>query len=237
MSQEIRHRNVGQGSGSGETQNLVMGRPSGSLSAKALLDSSPTQQGSVMKLHVPSIYVIAPTCLQRILSSGWLPEFMSPYWTDRHMVLIGKFLYRFENEFSSEPKGAPVPVEAVEARCLSGEEDLDGMEFAFRNLPPGCNSVFIVSTFGKTQYFGVATKEECTTWVNSLRESRQAAITRSMGHSEHVPYPARWKYFDGLGTSLLKSKERIKKRLAETNVREMEMTSLEGTYISRGHFS
>lgn len=197
----------------------------GGLSAKSLLESSPAQQGSALKLRVPAVFKISPTCFQRILLSGWVPGFLSPCWTERHLIQLGSFLYRFETKQSHEPKGSPIQLETVEARFVGADEYHDGLEMMFQQLPPGCDAVFTVSTFGKTQYFAVSTKEECTTWVNSLREGRQAAITRSMGHSSNVPYPESWQYFDNLGASLMKRKERIKQKMAE---KEMEMTSFDG---------
>lgn len=214
----------------------MMKSPGGSLSAKSLLESSPALHGSALKLHVPAIFKISPTCLQRILSSGWVPDFMAPHWTERHLVQTGSFLYRFESERSLEPKGSPVQLETAEARVVDEDEYLEGLELMFQRLPPGCEAVFTVSTFGKVQYFAVSSKEECTTWVNSLREGRQAAITRSMGHSNNVPYPKSWEYFDSLGGSLMKRKERIKQKIAE---KEMEMTSFDagpGTSMPRGYY-
>eukprot|EP00567_Pseudictyota_dubia_P008387 CAMPEP_0197440770 /NCGR_PEP_ID=MMETSP1175-20131217/7193_1 /TAXON_ID=1003142 /ORGANISM="Triceratium dubium, Strain CCMP147" /LENGTH=214 /DNA_ID=CAMNT_0042970939 /DNA_START=171 /DNA_END=815 /DNA_ORIENTATION=+ len=208
----------------------------GGLSAKSLIESSPAQHGPALKLHVPAIYKISPTCLQRILSSGWFPESMSPHWIERHLVQAGSFLYRFETDQSSEPKGTPVQLAAVEARAVGEDEYLEGLELMFRQLPPGSDAVFSVSTFGKTQYFAVSSKEECSTWVNSLREGRQSAITRTMGHSSHVPYPKSWEYFDTLGSSLMKRKERIKQKMAE---KEMEMTTLDagvGGSLHRGYY-
>ena len=199
----------------------------GGLSAKALLESSPAHDGMVLKLHVPALYPFIPTCLQRLLASQWLNVLhLSPRWAERHLILLGKYCYRFTDTSASSPKGSPVPVEAINVHvCDRGDDDLDDMRFIWDYLPPGCSAIFTVSTFGKTQYFAVSTREEATTWVNSLREARQAAITRSMGHASHVPYPKYWEYYDGLGTSLVKQKDRIRKRLEESNMKQMEISS------------
>jgi len=233
--QQIRQRHSAGIASASQAQFLMTTPSRGGLSAASLLESSPAQHGRALKLHVPAIYRISPTCLQNLLSSGWCPTFLSPYWTDRHLVQIGKFLYRFQDEHSAEPKGSPIPLDAIEARVVDEQEYHDGVELMFQQLPPDCEAVFSVSTFGKTQYFAVSSTEECTTWVNSLREGRQAVITRSMGHSSQVPYPKSWEYLDGLGTSLLKRKERIKQKLAE---KEMEMTTYDnqGGSLPRGYY-
>jgi hypothetical protein len=62
-------------------------------------------------------------------------------------------------------------------------------------------------------------------WVRSLQEARQETITRNMGHASTMPYPRSWQYFDSLGKGLAKSKERIKQRLEDSRMREMEMTN------------
>jgi|Transcript_3135 hypothetical protein len=236
MSQQIRQRHSAGGHSADQADSLMMKSPGGGLSAKSLLESSPGQHGPALKLHVPAIYQISPTCFQRILSSGWVPGFMAPHWTERHLVQLGSFLYRFTSERSSEPKGSPIQLETVEARVVSEDEYLDGLELMFQQLPAGYDAVFVVSTFDKTQYFAVSSEEESTTWVNSMREGRQAAITRSLGHSSNVPYPKSWEYFDRLGASLMKRKERIKHKMAE---KEMEMTSFDagsGGSLPRGYY-
>lgn len=212
------------------------------LSAQVLLNSSPAQDGIVLKLHVPALYPFVPSCLQRILSSRWLRVLnMYPRWTERHLVLIGKYLYRFTDDNATQPKGAPVPVEAINVHVCErgGEAEDDDMEFIWDYLPPGCDSIFTVSTFGKTQYFAVTNREESSTWVNSLREARQSEITRSMGHASNMPYPAAWKYIDSLGTSLVKSKDRVRKKLAETNMKQMDVSAFGGDVagpLPRGYF-
>jgi hypothetical protein len=211
------------------------------LSAQVLFNSSPSQEGMVLKLHVPALYPFIPSCLQRVLSSPWLRVLNAyPRWTERHLILIGKYLYRYTDNDSAKPKGAPVPVESINVHVCErgGDAEDDDMEFMWDYLPPGCDSIFTVSTFGKTQYFAVTSREEASTWVNSLREARQSAITRSMGHASHVPYPAAWQYVDSLGMSLAKSKDRVRKKLAESNMKQMDV----GTFgdvagpMPRGYF-
>lgn len=215
---------------------------SAGLSAKSLLESSPAQDGMVLKLHVPALYPFIPTCLKRLLASQWLkPLHLSPRWAERHLILLGKYCYRFTDTAASSPKGSPVPVEAVNVHICDRSDDGmmdDGMQFMWDHLPPGCSAVFSVSTFGKTQYFAVSTREEANTWVNSLREARQAEITRSMGHASHVPYPRSWEYYDSLGTSLLRQKDRIRKRLQESNMKQMDINGLgdAGGSMPRGYY-
>ena len=72
-------------------------------------------------------------------------------------------------------------------------------------------------------------------WVNSLRQARQEAVTRSMGHAPADSYRKAWSYFDGLGKNLVKSKERIRRKMEEQGMREMEMSSLSpGGGLPRG---
>jgi len=230
MSEGLRQRNTAaMTTVANDGDDGIMGSRSG-LSAASLRKASPTQTGTVLKLHVPLIYGLSPDCLKQVISSQWFPcVSFRPQWKERQLVLLGKFLYRFSDENSSSPKGAPIEVDLVQSRLVghdSEENDWYGIDVALQNLPPGCEGVFTVSTFGKTRYFAVSSKEEAMTWVQSLQQARQESITRSMGHAGHVPYPKNWDYFDRLGDKLKKRKERIKQTLEKTNMREMEMSSL-----------
>jgi len=99
----------------------------------------------------------------------------------------------------------------------------DDVDFNLQHLPEGCKAMFVVSTFGKKQYFAVASEEDALTWVNSLNQARQEAITRRMGHAKNMPYPSSWDYCDILGDSLVKSKQRIKKKLEQRSVDDTEL--------------
>ena len=77
-------------------------------------------------------------------------------------------------------------------------------------------------------------------WVNTLRQMRQDAISRSMGHTHGNPYPAKWKAFDVSAKRLADKKTRIKNKLEEMNRKEQEMQSLGGSGIvgaNMGYYS
>jgi hypothetical protein len=65
-----------------------------------------------------------------------------------------------------------------------------------------------------------------------LRQARQEAITRSMGHADHQPYP--YQYYDGLAQSLVRSKDRIRRKMHESSMREMEMTRVGAGGVAGG---
>jgi hypothetical protein len=150
-----------------------------------------------------------------------------PQWRNRYLILIGNYLYKFKNESSATPKGTPFSIDMVDSNLLASKED-DAMAPALSNLPQGFKCIFTVSVFGKKHYYAVSDREEGLTWVNSLRQARQEAVTRNMGHASNVPYPKPWSYFDSLGRSLQKSKERIKAKVEEHNMREMELSGVAG---------
>lgn len=221
-----------------EGDDLIHTSTSG-LSASAMMRASPIQHGKIMKLHVPLFYSICPTFIKRLLSSWIFFSFFTPQWKERYLILIGKFLYKFKHDHSSSPKGSPFPVESIDVRMISkaSSRNANGMEFELSHLPPGCQAVFTVSTLRKTHYYAVSSKEECSTWIASLGEARQEQIRRSMGHTGNMPYPKRWEYFDGHGSSLVKSKQRIKEKMEELHTREMEMTNFgDGGPMPRGYY-
>jgi hypothetical protein len=92
-------------------------------------------------------------------------------------------------------------------------------------LPPGFGAMFSISTLRRKQYYAVTDAEEALLWVRSVQEAKQESIKRNMGHAANVPYPASWSYFDSLGKSLVSSKARIRQRLEESGLREMEMSN------------
>ena len=237
MSQELRNRNrVNMSPEALKKNNFSTMAMSSGLSASQLLEESPFHHGQVWKLHVPLLYSILPIWLKNILSSWFCPSSFSPSWKSRYLVAIGKYLYRFKNEQSKDPKGTPIDIQRTSARIVSvSNSQNDDMEILPKTLPRGCTAVFKVSVFGKDQYFAVANKEEALTWTNSIQEGRQETITRIMGHSEHTMYPKSWEYFDNLGDEYAKKKFRIKQRLEESNKRNMELTSFSS--FSRSGFT
>jgi hypothetical protein len=205
------------------------------LSSNAMISASPSQHGAVYKLQVPVLFSILPEFLQRLICSWSCLAFLAPKWKERYLIQIGNYLYRFKDSKSSTPKGAPVPLEQADVRLMCSSSHEDGVEFVA--LPTSVQACFVVSTVRKKQYYGVSSKEEAMTWVKSMEDGRQEATRRSMGHTRNVPYPKSWEYFDNLGKNLLKSKERIKTKMDEIEMREMEMTNFgEGGPAPRGYY-
>ncbi len=128
---------------------------------------------------------------------------------------------------------AGVPVTTIDARIVTPnieDRDDDMVDDAMgpaggsaRTLPDGCRAMFEITSSDKTQRFAVHTSEDASAWVNSLRQMRQDAITREMGHSSNVPYPPGWESFDRSASRLVERKCRIRKRLDDMDRREMEM--------------
>lgn len=201
-----------------ETESFVR-EPGSGLAAKAMIDTSPQQHGVVLKLHVPILYTLLPDFIQRIILSWSFLSFLAPSWKQRYLILCGSFLYKFKDQSSEIPKGAPFEVETGTAEIL-GSHYLPELG----SLPPGFTAVFTVSTLRRKHYYAVADKDEAMLWIRSLQEARQETTTRNMGHSK-MPYPKAWSYFDSLGKGLVRSKERIKERMEGSRLKEMEMTN------------
>jgi hypothetical protein len=213
-----------------ETDSFVREAGAG-LSAKSMIATSPQQHGVVLKLHVPVLYTILPEFLQRIILSWSFLSFMAPAWKQRYLILCGSFLYKFKDQATNVPKGAPFEVDNLNVDKL-GNASFPELGV----LPPGFTAVFSVSTLRRKHYYAVADNDEGMLWVRSLQEAKQETITRNMGHSSSMPYPKSWSYFDSLGRNLVKSKERIRDRLDESRLREMEMTDFsEAGPLPRGY--
>lgn len=199
------------------------------LSAPTLLAASPIHASPAMKLHVPVLYDVLPAalqwCLARCGPASWRPQ-----WKRRYLIALGGYLYRFTDGEGATPKGAPLHVATTDSRLASRDDDDYAASGAFDALPEGCAAVFAVASLGKTQYFAVESLEEARVWVDSLREMRQSAITREMGHAHDVPYPQQWKAFDAAARRLKEQKTRIKRKLEAMDRKEQEMVSMGGVF-------
>ncbi|KAG7361293.1 PH domain containing protein [Nitzschia inconspicua] len=200
-----------------ETDAFVAGA---GLSVDALVDSDPQNHGVVLKLHIPILYSILPQFLQRIILSWSVFSFFAPKWKQRYLVLCGSYLYKFKNRTSTAPKGCPFEIDGLQVNLVQAGRDIPEIG----SLPPGYSAIFTLSTLRRRQYYAVADNEEAMVWIRSIQEAKQATITRNMGHASNLPYPTAWKYFDSLGKSLVKSKDRIRARMEESRLKEMEMT-------------
>ena len=226
------------------------GCPHSGLHLDAMLKASPQHHGNVLKLHVGLLYSILPLFLQKfLLQISFLAYFLAPKWKQRYLILLGSYVYKFSNKAKNDPnvsgrksKGSPIPTESINTHVLQGPEDKEALNTrdvtaatALGLLPPEYTSVFVVTTMRKSNYYAVTDRQEATAWVNSLRQARQEAVTRSMGHAPVDSYPKEWAYFDGLGKDLVKSKERICRKMEEQCMRELEMSSLSpGGGLQRG---
>mmetsp|Transcript_37694 Transcript_37694/g.79462 ORF Transcript_37694/g.79462 Transcript_37694/m.79462 type:complete len:242 (-) Transcript_37694:120-845(-) len=229
-SGELRQRNVPQNARAPSSDPFAMlNYDEAHLSASALLSASPVHSGFVMKIHVPALYTFLPATVQWFLSRC-CPKSWSPTWKRRYLIALGEYMYRFKDEGGGTPKGSPIPVATTDVRIVSREDD-DGigeLGAVFDMLPDDCNAIFEVSSIGKTQYFSVESREEAMIWVNSLRQMRQDAITRHMGHSKNIPYPKEWESFDASAKRLKDKKSRIKSKMEAMDKKEYEMRSLAG---------
>ena len=218
------------------------------LSAPQMLQASPQHYEFVMKLRIPAFFSILPRFLQKIICRVSFLSFLAPSWERRFLILLGGYLYKFTNDAdpTKEPKGTPLDISCVDINMLSqndGQEAvLAGHEDAALVLslmpPPGnCQGAFVASTLRKKHYYATATVQDAETWVNSLRQAREEAIKRSMGHAAADSYPAKWTVYDRLGKSLADRKDRIRRRMQESRLQEMEMSNLtDGASAPRGYY-
>jgi len=104
---------------------------------------------------------------------------------------------------------------------LQPADDHEVIVFA-QDLPSSCSGYFSITTAGDTRYYAVASKEEAHTWINSIRQGRQANIELAMGHDKR-PYPESWRYIDAMGEERVNKNGRIKEIMKGSDRREMEM--------------
>lgn len=231
----LRHR-----SNTGRTEATAMPSPQtttrGGLSLSALLAASPQHSGPVLKLHSSPLLQVLPLCLRKCVLRLWFLSFLRPTWQPRHLVLLGSYMYKFMGSGSTipmdqtqKPKGAPIAIDGVDVRQMDRNDDKAILSCFCPNPPRGYSTLVCVETLRKKYYFACPSHEDALAWVNSLRDARQEAVTRSMGHAHKDSYPTQWSYFDSLGASLAESKDRIRHRMEQSNLRELEMMHLNST--------
>jgi hypothetical protein len=221
------------------------------LGAPYLLRESPIWNQAVLKLHVPFLFRISPSWLQKFICrvrffQYYFTAWVRPRWVPRYLILLGGFLYRYKDEYSSGPKGTPIALEQIRHAAWLGtnttateetrhNEIMDELQYAFQPnarsavIPFGFHGIFSVESSmtlpTKVQYYAVPTGEDAQMWVNSLLQARQESITRSMGHSK-VPVPNSWQYFDKLAIKFIRRKESIKARSTAHQRQDFEMASM-----------
>lgn len=232
MQQEMRQRK----NSPSPTASPSDSRRQTALSAPNMLQASPQHHEYVMKLRIPAFFTILPRFVQKLVCQFKLLSFLAPRWERRFLILLGGYLYKFTNDTdpTKEPKGSPVSMSSVDINVLDPATDA---ALAVLPPPPACEGVFLVSTLGKKRYYATPTAQDAETWVNSLRQAREEAVKRSMGHAPADSYPTKWTHYDHLGKRLADRKDRIRRRLQESNVRELEMSSMtEGAAAPRGYY-
>jgi hypothetical protein len=250
MSQSLRQRAASRGNGSGNssatTNPPLSGLNNTGLSAELMQRASPQHTGKVGKLRLPLLYAMLPQFLQRIVLKIRLLSFLRPTWQPRHLMLLGSYLYKFKDEDDrnlshQQPNGSPVRLNHMNVYLVtSAHEDYDAIVASGlrHNAAHDSSSViFCVSTFRKKYYYACINHEEAMVWVNTLRDACHECVTRSMGHATKDSFPSNWKYYDAIAHDLVSRKDRIRNRLQQSNLRELEMSNFsEGGPLPRGYY-
>lgn len=206
------------------------------LSAQSLLQSSPSHSGRVEKLHTSLVWTFLPLVIQKILlrmnDQCCLRYFtfgLCPTFKKRFLCLIGSYLYKYKDESSQSPKGSPLNLMDIqEVKFVSFNlnnnaiRSEDGFRLNSSHAP--YDSLIVIRTLRKNQYFMTENEEEAIAWVNAIRAAREELIKRSMNHSQ-MPYPQNLRNLDELASALQQKKARIRKKLERMENREMEMSA------------
>lgn len=236
MAQELRRRPNGTATATAKANvdEPYLGK---GLAASSMLQAAPSQSGPAMKLHVPILYSILPDFLRTFIRYCF--KGLAPTWKPRFLIQIGNFMYKFVDENSRSPKGSPLSVEEMDVYLLEDfHNGVDGVDQCDIPSLENFEGFFCIATLRKRQYFAVPTADDARVWVNTLRQARQDAVTRRMGHARDQPYP--YEYFDSIASSLVLSKDRIRTRIQESQLREMELTAMgtgTGSSMPRGNYA
>jgi PH domain len=235
-----------ESSNSNTNNNRHGGSSTGGLSLESMKASSPQNMGFVLKLHIPILYSFLPRFIQQLLNRAaarftFFSSFV-PTWKRRYLILLGGYLYKFDTDNDkSHPKGSPIPLDGLNVHLVTSihEYDFGGVTINELGLPSNHNrggGIFYVSNINKTTYYACTNADDAQTWVNSIREGRQETIKRNMGHSINDSYPKIWDHYDTLGKSLTQSKHRIRTRIEQQKLNDMELVSISGGPVPRGYY-
>ena len=244
--QSLRHRGTGMTTTTANSSG-PFSEQNPSLTIRSMQKASPQHMGYVRKLQVTIFYLLLPRWIQACIWKFWCLSFLRPAWKPRYLILLGSYLYKFKKGggdwMSQPPNGSPVPLDEIHVHLVdssstsSSDDDAIVALMKSSGLDASGASVFCISTLRKKYYYACAIREESLEWINTLREARQESMTRTMGHATKDSFPSSWTYYDNVGTSLARRKERIRTRLQESNLRELEMSNLmEGGPIPRGYY-
>lgn len=232
-------------------------QPHTGLTLRSMQRANPQHLGNVDKLRVPFLYALLPRFLQKLAIKTWFLSFLRPKWQPRHLIILGSYIYKFKNGnngrnlLDEQPNGSPVRLDQINVYLVTSSlihedyEAIDASELLkdsrlVRNdnyADATSSRIFCIATFRKKYYYACTNHEEALIWVNTLREASQESLTRSMGHATKDSYPSSWSYYDHLGMDLVNRKDRIRLRLQQSNLRELEMSQLtEGGPIPLGYY-
>lgn len=252
MSQTLRQRSTMTQNNSinAAASNTSVGteRYNTGLTVQSMERASPQHTGRVRKLRVPFLYTMLPKFLQQVVLKVWCFAFLRPIWQSRYLIVLGSYLYKFKDDdgrnlLTQQPNGSPVRLDHMNVYLVtanSGHDDQDALialNLLNKTARDEGSCIFCVATFRKKYYYACSNHEEAMLWVNTLREACQECVTRTMGHAVNDSFPRNWKYYDALGEDLVNRKDRIRTRLQQSNLRELEMSNFtEGGPLPRGYY-
>ena len=249
MSQTLRQRSTmsDKVAAAGDTSLRTDGSNTG-LKVQSMERASPQHTGRVRKLRIPFLYSMLPQFLKQVVLKVWCFTFLRPIWQSRYLMVLGSYLYKFKDDdgrnlLNQQPNGSPIRLDQMNVYLVttrSAYDDQDAqiaLSLLNKTANDDASCIFCVATFRKRYYYACSNHEEALLWVNTLREACQECVTRTMGHALQDSFPRYWKYYDALGDDLVNHKDRIRTRLIQSNLRELEMNNFtEGGPLPRGYY-
>ena len=111
---------------------------------------------------------------------SWIPccGLDRPIYKRRYFVLRSGYLFRYENENGTQPKGLPVPIEDATFHIQQSSSD---------TADDGEDVTLIVRTIRKEYTLRARNKTERDEWLEKMRRAKQWAIKARMGHVKVSP--------------------------------------------------
>lgn len=186
-------------------------------SLETALDSQPQHHSIVHKLHKPILLQFLPQFLLSLLT--WCCGIRPVTWKERHLVLLGSYLYRFDPA-TGKCKGSPLEVTSISASSVSTTAEI-ATDKALNEQQQHASSTTLlrISTFTKDYTFycsGDDSKNTIQTWCHVIQQAQAETHRRELGHvTDAAAIPPRWRHWDAHGRSVAQHKLRVRRRNAE----------------------
>ena len=168
--------------------------------------------------------------LEKMNSSLWmsiLPCCVVEKWKPRYFMLVGSYLYRFQDSLSDRLKGTPTSIVNCSIRGLIHDPEGKHSDNDKYFIEPYC---FELNMLRKRIVLKAANRDECDKWVSELNNRKNQAIREGLGH---LPLNKTIKELNNYSKNL--TDKRLQREIVEAENMIKEGNSMLGVGVGAGN--